>query len=197
MRERQNDKRAKQMGTSNFSLVLLQPILQNLRDVAADDEAKAWRCLDMLARYAEDGTEPENADLVTRVIFNSGKPYIDHCKQSYMNKAQANQENGRKGGRPRKASTDGEPRTGNLLTEEEENAIFQRLESDNGFFRQWNTENPLNIGCGIIHDDDFKCFKFECMAKAKLHKDEQDIKAHFFDWLRIQCNTRKGYRKMR
>ena len=74
------------------------------------DDAGFRKVVGAMAAYVEHGTEPEGLEPIEQLAFESQREALDGNIQAYQKTAIANRENGRKGGRPRKAAkTDGNP----------------------------------------------------------------------------------------
>lgn len=66
------------------------------------------RVVNAMAAYVESGTEPDGLKPIEQLAFESQREALDGNIQAYQKTATANRENGKKGGRPRKAiKTDG------------------------------------------------------------------------------------------
>lgn len=66
------------------------------------------RVVNAMAAYVESGTEPDGLEPIEQLAFESQREALDGNIQAYQKTATANRENGKKGGRPRKAiKTDG------------------------------------------------------------------------------------------
>lgn len=61
-----------------------------------------------MAGYVQSGTEPDLLEPIEQIAFESMRQFLDENIKTYQRTVEANRENGRKGGRPRKAAeTDG------------------------------------------------------------------------------------------
>ena len=61
-----------------------------------------------MAGYVQNGTEPDLSEPIEQLAFESMRQFLDENVKTYQRTVEANRENGRKGGRPRKpAETDG------------------------------------------------------------------------------------------
>ena len=61
-----------------------------------------------MAGYVQSGTEPDLLEPIEQLAFESMRQFLDENIKTYQRTVEANRENGRKGGRPRKtAETDG------------------------------------------------------------------------------------------
>ena len=61
-----------------------------------------------MAGYVQNGTEPDLLEPIEQIAFESMRQFLDENIKTYQRTVEANRENGRKGGRPRKAAeTDG------------------------------------------------------------------------------------------
>lgn len=61
------------------------------------------RVVNAMAAYVESGTEPDGLKPIEQLAFESQREALDGNIQAYQKTATANRENGKKGGRPRKA----------------------------------------------------------------------------------------------
>lgn len=61
-----------------------------------------------MAGYVQNGIEPDKLEPIEQIAFESMRLFLDENIKTYQRTVEANRENGRKGGRPRKATkTDG------------------------------------------------------------------------------------------
>ena len=61
-----------------------------------------------MAEYVKSGTEPKELEPIEQIAFEAMRPFLDENTKTYQRTIEANRQNGRKGGRPRKAKeTDG------------------------------------------------------------------------------------------
>ena len=78
----------------------------NMLDILPDSEFR--HVVNAMRAYVETGSEPEGLELVERVAFESQREAMDGSIETYQRSIFANRQNGKKGGRPRKATeTDG------------------------------------------------------------------------------------------
>lgn len=171
------------------NLILSKQIFAVLKSVAMKDEKEAWQCVEMLYYYMAEGKEPDQKDFIKNIVFCSLKAMIDGGKTRYE-KCIAN---GKKGGRPKeKKETKTEKKE--YLSRDEEVTIFERLKTDENFLSSWLDCSPFGGADMVCYRDeeDFENFFNECQFKGKRHTSENDIKAHFLDWERIQLQNRKN-----
>lgn len=71
------------------------------------DDAGFRKVVGAMAAYVEHGTEPEGLEPIEQLAFESQRDALDGNIHTYKKKAISNRENGRKGGRPRKAAKTG------------------------------------------------------------------------------------------
>lgn len=175
------------------NLIISEQVLNILDSVAIKNEAEAWQCVKMLYYYVREGKTPEQKDVIKNIVFHALKNMLDEGKTRYE-KCIAN---GKKGGRPKTTENDRKrPKTEEkeYLSHEEEIAIFERLKTDENFRLSWLDCSPFG-GADMVcyrNEEDFENFFSECQFKGKRHTSENDIKAHFLDWERIQLQNRKN-----
>lgn len=171
------------------NLILSKPIFDVLKSVANKDEKEAWQCVEMLYYYMIESKEPDQNDLIKNIVFSALKAMMDEGKKRYENCIA----NGKKGGRP-KEKEEAKTEEKKYLSNDEEKAIFERLKSDENFLLSWLDCSPFG-GADLVcyrDEEDFDNFFNECQFKGKRHTSENDIKAHFLDWERIQLQNRKN-----
>lgn len=72
------------------------------------DDAAFRRVFFAMAEYVKSGTEPKELEPIEQIAFEAMRPFLDENTKTYQRTIEANRQNGRKGGRPRKAKeTDG------------------------------------------------------------------------------------------
>ena len=72
------------------------------------DDAAFRHVVNAMRAYVESGSEPEGLEPIEQVAFESQREALDGNIETYRRSILANRQNGRKGGRPRKATeTDG------------------------------------------------------------------------------------------
>lgn len=177
------------MEDKKANLIVSEPVMDILESVAIKDKGEAWECIETLYYYVRDGKEPDPKDFVKNIVFKSLKAMLDTGKARYEKCIT----NGKKGGRPKEkkeAKTD----IKEYLSHEEEVAIFERLKTDKNFLSSWLDCSPFGGADMVCYRDeeDFENFFSECQFKGKRHTSENDIKAHFLDWERIQLQNRKN-----
>lgn len=75
-------------------------------DILPDSEFR--HVVNAMRAYVETGSEPEGLELVEQVAFESQREAMNGSIETYQRSIFANRQNGKKGGRPRKATeTDG------------------------------------------------------------------------------------------
>lgn len=60
-----------------------------------------------MAGYVQNGTEPDLSEPIEQLAFESMRQFLDENVKTYQRTVEANRENGRKGGRPRKPAETG------------------------------------------------------------------------------------------
>lgn len=171
------------------NLIISEQVLNILDSVAIKNEAEAWQCVKMLYYYVREGKTPDQKDVIKNIVFHALKYMLDEGKTRYE-KCIAN---GKKGGRP-KEKKEAKTYKKEYLSHEEEIAIFERLKTDENFRSSWLDCSPFggaDMEC-YRDEEDFANFFSECQFKGKRHTSENDIKAHFLDWERIQLQNRKN-----
>ena len=85
-----------------------------MRSSAASDvykrqlDDKAFREVFLaMAGYVQSGTEPDLSEPIEQLAFESMRQFLDENVKTYQRTVEANRENGRKGGRPRKPAETG------------------------------------------------------------------------------------------
>lgn len=72
------------------------------------DDAAFRRVFFAMAEYVKSGTEPEELEPIEQIAFEAMRSFLDENAKTYQRTIEVNRQNGRKGGRPRKAKeTDG------------------------------------------------------------------------------------------
>ena len=75
-------------------------------DILPDSEFR--HVVNAMRAYVETGSEPEGLELIEQVAFESQREAMNGSIETYQRSIFANRQNGKKGGRPRKATeTDG------------------------------------------------------------------------------------------
>lgn len=177
------------MEEKKANLIISEQVLNVLDSVAISNEAEAWQCVKMLYYYVREGKTPDPKDSIKNIVFHALKNMLDEGKTRYE-KCIAN---GKKGGRP-KEKEEAKTEEKKYLSNDEEKAIFERLKSDENFMYSWLDCSPFG-GADMVcyrNEEDFDNFFNECQFKGKRHTSENDIKAHFLDWERIQLQNRKN-----
>lgn len=174
-------------GNKEFCLLVLPSITKALYNIGEQNEALGFKAFKMLNEYARNGTKPTKENLVLSVLFDSVAPNIDN----YKTKVEKLRANGKKGGRPRTTQKErtNKEKCENILTKEEQEKAFKEIVSDNEFYNAVKTRFAP-----YFKDEDFNTFYTEVNAKNNLHKNKDDIKRHFFEWERIQCEKRENKR---
>ena len=73
------------------------------------NDAQRGRVLTAMFDYAQYGKVPENLDIAEDMAFTSQRIWLDANAQSYQARVAANQENGRRGGRPKSQNAEAKP----------------------------------------------------------------------------------------
>ena len=177
------------MEDKKANLIISEQVLNVLDSVAITNEAEAWQCVKMLYYYIREGKTPDKKDVIKNIVFHALKNMLDEGKTRYEKCIT----NGKKGGRP-KEKKEAKTEVKEYLSQEEELAIFERLKTDKDFLSSWLDYSPFggsDMAC-YRDEEDFENFFNECQFKEKRHTSENDIKAHFLDWERIQLQNRKN-----
>ncbi len=75
------------------------------------NDRQAGRLFRALFEYHRTGLEPEYLDPLTQIVFITLRQTLDQDRITYDRRVEANRENGKKGGRPRKNKSETVPKT--------------------------------------------------------------------------------------
>jgi len=134
-------------------------------DLLTDEQA--GRLFKSLLSYALNGTPLQTEDKLIRLVYISIRNDIDRNAEKYEKRCQANRNNGRKGGRPKKT-----------------NGLFEKPNKTDGFQKKPNKtlkDNDNDNDNDIIFKDNNK----EIQKKDELslsHSSENEEYSKFVDW---------------
>lgn len=97
---------------------LSKETLKLIIDLLEGDDIEVF--LTALYDYIYEGIEPNFNTKILKSVWNNVLSVIERKAQSYFNKVEANKENGKKGGRPKKNNQDIQPNTEFEITQNKE-----------------------------------------------------------------------------
>lgn len=105
---------------------LSKETLKLIIDLLEGDDIEVF--LTALYDYIYEGIEPNFNTKILKSVWNNVLSVIERKAQSYFNKVEANKENGKKGGRPKKNNQDIQPNTEFEITQNKEfDATFDTI----------------------------------------------------------------------